>query len=139
MHSSTPLRVLRAQTSKQVASRRFASHGAPHYNEPSGYLFAEKVKTSVAVALSSTNDLSQAASSRTEAGKGGLGEHLVYRNVWHHGARHTSFLLQAGHKVGLSLTVMYISPMQEYSIQGWALKEAKARMEARGEKVQYEQ
>ena len=50
MHSSTPLRVLRAQTSKQVASpRRFASHGAPHYNEPSGYLFAEKVKTSVAM------------------------------------------------------------------------------------------
>jgi hypothetical protein len=32
----------------------------------------------------------------------------------------------------------YISPMQEHSIQGWALKEAKARMEARGEKVQYE-
>ena len=49
MHSSTPLRVLRAQTSKQLASRRFASHGAPHYNEPSGYLFAEKVKTSVAM------------------------------------------------------------------------------------------
>lgn len=45
MHSSTPLRVLRSRTSKQVASRRFASHGAPHYNEPSGYLFAEKVKT----------------------------------------------------------------------------------------------
>ena len=44
MHSSTPLRVLRAQTSKQVVSRRFASHGAPHYNEPSGYLFSEKVK-----------------------------------------------------------------------------------------------
>jgi hypothetical protein len=32
---------------------------------------------------------------------------------------------------------VYISPMQEHSIQGWALKEAKARMEARGEKVQY--
>jgi hypothetical protein len=32
----------------------------------------------------------------------------------------------------------YISPMRERSIQGWALKEAKARMEARGEKVQYE-
>lgn len=49
MHSSTPLRVLRARTSKQVASRRFASHGAPHYNEPSGYLFGEKVKANVAM------------------------------------------------------------------------------------------
>ena len=49
MHSPTPLRVLRARTSKQVASRRLASHGAPHYNEPSGYLFGEKVKTSVAM------------------------------------------------------------------------------------------
>ena len=47
MHSTTPLRVLRVRTSKQVASRRFASHGAPHYNEPSGYLFSEKVMTSV--------------------------------------------------------------------------------------------
>ena len=51
MHSSTPLRVLRARTSKQVAPRRFASHGAPHYNEPSGYLFGEKVMTNVAVAM----------------------------------------------------------------------------------------
>lgn len=49
MHSSTPLRVLRARTSKQVASRRFASHGAPHYNEPSGYLFGEKVKANIAM------------------------------------------------------------------------------------------
>lgn len=40
--------------------------------------------------------------------------------------------------MGLSLSVIYVSLMQEHSIQGWALKEAKARMEARGEKVQYE-
>ena len=38
---------------------RFASHGAPHYNEPSGYLFGEKVKTDVSVLSSSSNDVSQ--------------------------------------------------------------------------------
>jgi hypothetical protein len=44
MLSTTPLRVLRVGTSQQVATRRFASHGAPHYNEPTGYIFGEKVR-----------------------------------------------------------------------------------------------
>ena len=47
MHSTTPLRVLRTRASNQIVPRRFASHGAPHYNEPTGYLFAEKVKATV--------------------------------------------------------------------------------------------
>lgn len=51
MHSTTPLRVLRVRTSKQVAARRFASHGAPHYNEPSGNLFGEKVRIGVPTLL----------------------------------------------------------------------------------------
>jgi len=46
MLSTTPLRVLRIGTCQQVAaSKRFASHGAPHFNEPTGYVFGEKVRT----------------------------------------------------------------------------------------------
>ena len=46
MLSTTPLRTLRTRAcvGNGVASIRFASHGAPHYNEPSGYLFSEKVR-----------------------------------------------------------------------------------------------
>lgn len=137
MHSSTPLRVLRARTCKQVASRRFASHGAPHYNEPSGYLFGEKVRSSIITPFVPWWFVS-APSSRTEADKGGLGEHLVYRDVWQHWACFTSFILQAGHQVGFLCWSCKFHQRRSNSIQGWALKEAKARMEARGEKVQYE-
>jgi len=28
----------------RIPGRRFASHGAPQFNEPSGYLFGEKVR-----------------------------------------------------------------------------------------------
>ncbi|KAF8271391.1 hypothetical protein EI94DRAFT_1720509 [Lactarius quietus] len=45
MLSTTPLRTLRTRacTGVGVTSKRFASHGAPQYNEPTGYLFGEKV------------------------------------------------------------------------------------------------
>lgn len=46
MLSTTPLRTLRTRTGAGigVTTKRFASHGAPHYNEPTGYLFGEKVR-----------------------------------------------------------------------------------------------
>jgi len=42
MLSSSPLRILRIVTPR-LKGRRFASHEAPQYNEPSGWLFGEKV------------------------------------------------------------------------------------------------
>ncbi|GLB36216.1 putative ESSS subunit of NADH:ubiquinone oxidoreductase (complex I) [Lyophyllum shimeji] len=41
MLSSTTLRTLRI-AAPRFRGRRFASHEAPQYNEPSGYLFGEK-------------------------------------------------------------------------------------------------
>ncbi|EIM92979.1 uncharacterized protein STEHIDRAFT_46648 [Stereum hirsutum FP-91666 SS1] len=40
----TGLRALRGRPSRQICNKRFASHGhgAPRFNEPSGYLFGEK-------------------------------------------------------------------------------------------------
>lgn len=41
---STALRVARPSL-RRIAGRRYASNEAPQYNEPSGYLFGEKVGT----------------------------------------------------------------------------------------------
>ncbi|KAG6845784.1 hypothetical protein H0H87_003838 [Tephrocybe sp. NHM501043] len=41
MLPSTSLRALRV-AAPRLSGRRFASHGAPQYNEPTGYLFGEK-------------------------------------------------------------------------------------------------
>lgn len=46
MLTSTSLRALRV-AAPRLRSVRFASHEAPHFNEPSGYLFGEKVLTSI--------------------------------------------------------------------------------------------
>jgi len=50
-----------------------------------------------------------------------------WENIWYIGMFGT---------IGVATVLLYYKP--DTSIQGWALKEAKARMEARGEKVQYE-
>jgi hypothetical protein len=67
-----------------------------------------------------------------------------WENIWYFGMFGS---------MGLATVLLYYKPdtrwvllcrscnfhrFREHSIQGWALKEAKARMEARGEKVQYE-
>jgi len=106
MLSTTPLRALRthACAGKGVASIRFASHGAPHYNEPSGYVFGEKPPA---------------------PGQKRLKED--WENIWYFGMFGS---------IGLAALLLYYKP--DTSIQGWALKEAKARMGARGEKVHYE-
>ncbi|KAF5390172.1 hypothetical protein D9757_002865 [Collybiopsis confluens] len=41
LHSSQAVR-LSARAGAQLRGRRFASHGAPQFNEPSGWLFGEK-------------------------------------------------------------------------------------------------
>jgi len=104
MLSATPLRILRTGTSQQFAAKRFASHGAPQYNEPTGYLFGEKPPP---------------------PGQKRIKED--WENIWYVGMFGS---------IGLAAVLLYYKP--DTSIQGWALKEAKSRMEARGEKVQYE-
>ena len=76
------LRVLRVAAPRLSARRYASSHGEPHYNEPSGWLFGEKVRICANRYPKAILIPSPAASTRSEASKGGMGEHLVYRNVW---------------------------------------------------------
>jgi hypothetical protein len=49
MPPATPLQILRTNVSRTAISRRFASQGTPQYNEPTGYLFSEKVRAVVVI------------------------------------------------------------------------------------------
>ncbi|KAI6136696.1 ESSS subunit of NADH:ubiquinone oxidoreductase-domain-containing protein, partial [Pisolithus sp. B1] len=106
---------------RAIVGHRFASHGAPHYNEPGGWLFGEKP---------------------LPPGQKRVKED--WENIWYVGmfgtmlaaavllyykpdTRHAS--LRLSHRLRLICFA---------SIQTWALKEAKQRMEARGEKYKYE-
>ncbi|TFK41092.1 Ndufb11, NADH dehydrogenase 1 beta subcomplex subunit [Crucibulum laeve] len=100
---STTLRAARA-AAPRLQSRRFASHEAPQYNEPTGFLFGEK-------------PLAPGQKRVKES----------WENPWYLGMFGT---------MGLACVLMYYKP--DSSIQSWALKEAKERMEARGEKYKYE-
>ncbi|KAI0307805.1 ESSS subunit of NADH:ubiquinone oxidoreductase [Multifurca ochricompacta] len=104
MLSTTYLRALSVRARSQAVAKRFASHDAPHYNEPTGYLFGEKPPT---------------------PGQKRIKED--WENIWYLGMFGS---------LGLAALLLYYKP--DTSIQGWALKEAKARMETRGEKVQFE-
>ncbi|KAI6133120.1 Ndufb11, NADH dehydrogenase 1 beta subcomplex subunit [Pisolithus croceorrhizus] len=89
---------------RAIVGHRFASHGAPHYNEPGGWLFGEKP---------------------LPPGQKRVKED--WENIWYVGMFGT--MLAAA-------VLLYYKP--DTSIQTWALKEAKQRMEARGEKYKYE-
>ncbi|RSH82761.1 uncharacterized protein EHS24_007755 [Apiotrichum porosum] len=93
--------LLRALPRVAPRQARAASHG-PSYNQPSGYLFGEKIP------------------------KGQKRQ----RESWE-----TIFYVGMGGSVAL-VTVMF-AYRPDTSIQTWALQEAKARMEARGETVEY--
>ncbi|KDQ63675.1 hypothetical protein JAAARDRAFT_53867 [Jaapia argillacea MUCL 33604] len=99
----TSLRALKATVPRRIAGRRFASHGAPQYNEPSGWLFSEKPPP-----------------------VGQKRQKEDWENLWYIG-------MFGG--MGLATVLLYYKP--DTSIQTWALKEARERMEARGEKVEY--
>jgi len=100
---SPSLRVLSAAP-RRVLSRRYASHGAPHYNEPTGWLFGEKP---------------------LPPGQKRVKED--WENIWYIGMFGS---------IAFAAVLLYYKP--DTSIQTWALKEAKERMEARGEKYKYE-
>jgi hypothetical protein len=103
LSSATVLRGLRASFSS-LPCRRYASHGAPQYNEPSGWLFSEKPPL---------------------PGQKRVKEN--WENAWYIGMFGT---------MAFAAVMLYYKP--DTSIQSWALKEAKERMDARGERYQYE-
>lgn len=76
------LRVLRVAAPRLSARRYASSHGEPQYNEPSGWLFGEKVRIYANRYTKTILIPSPAASTRSETSKGGVGEHLVHRDVW---------------------------------------------------------
>jgi len=84
-------------------TRRNASGGAPHYNEPSGHLFGEKPLPS-----------------------GQRRKWEDWELMWYIGMFGSMALAGVG---------LYYKP--DTSINSWAMKEAKQRMEARGESTEY--
>jgi hypothetical protein len=87
LSSATLLRGLRTGSSC-LQCKRYASHEAPQYNEPSGWLFGEKVGVHSIQCITDLKLISPpslATPARSEKGERGLGESLVHRNVWHHG------------------------------------------------------
>ncbi|PAV22177.1 NADH dehydrogenase 1 beta subcomplex subunit [Pyrrhoderma noxium] len=100
---STISRRVPRSTVQVVKQQRRNAGGAPHYNEPSGWLFGEKPPA-----------------------PGQTRRRETWETMWYWG-------MFGG--MGLAGVLMYYKP--DTSIQNWALEEAKARMEARGEKAEY--
>jgi len=98
------IRALQIRAPLRITGRRYASHKAPQYNEPSGWLFGEKPPPP--------------------------GQKRV-REDWE-----MPWYLGMFGGMGVFGVLYYYKP--DTSIQTWALAEAKARMEARGEKYKYE-
>jgi len=94
---------LRATTSRSLIQQRYASGGAPHFNEPSGQLFGEKPLTA-----------------------GQKRKREDWELMWYFGMFGSMILAGVG---------LYYKP--DTSINTWAMKEAKARMEARGDPTDY--
>ncbi|KAE9411042.1 hypothetical protein BT96DRAFT_846869 [Gymnopus androsaceus JB14] len=102
LQSSQALRLSRAGV--RLRGRRLASHEAPQFNEPSGWLFGEKPLPS--------------GEKRVKEG---------WENIWYIGMFGT---------MAFATVMLYYKP--DTGVESWALREAKARMEARGEKYKYE-
>ncbi|KAG1881733.1 ESSS subunit of NADH:ubiquinone oxidoreductase-domain-containing protein [Suillus tomentosus] len=104
MPPTSSLRALQVKVPRRIAGRRFASHGPPQFNEPSGLLFGEKPPA---------------------PGQKRVKEE--WENIWYVGMFGS---------MAMAAVLLYYKP--DTSIQTWALREAKERMEARGEKYKYE-
>ncbi|KIJ45111.1 hypothetical protein M422DRAFT_167464 [Sphaerobolus stellatus SS14] len=103
MLSTIPSRALRLRAASNALRCRYASSGAPHYNEPTGYIFGEKPPPA-----------------------GQKRKREDWELIWYWGM---------GGSLVVAVVGLYFKP--DTSIQTWALKEAKARMEARGEATEY--
>ncbi|KAG2118451.1 ESSS subunit of NADH:ubiquinone oxidoreductase [Suillus clintonianus] len=104
MLPTSSLRALQVRVPRRITGRRFASHGPPQFNEPSGWLFGEKPPA---------------------PGQSRVKEE--WENIWYVGMFGS---------MAMAAVLLYYKP--DTSIQTWALREAKERMEARGEKYKYE-
>ncbi|KAG2120983.1 ESSS subunit of NADH:ubiquinone oxidoreductase-domain-containing protein [Suillus discolor] len=104
MPPTSSLRALQVKVPRRITGRRFASHGPPQFNEPSGLLFGEKPPA---------------------PGQKRVKEE--WENIWYVGMFGS---------MAMAAVLLYYKP--DTSIQTWALREAKERMEARGEKYKYE-
>lgn len=84
----------------QSSTRRYASgsHG-PQYNEPSGWLFGEKVTAFRLSFRSQLTDTFTAPTPGTEAQARGLGAYMVHWNVRVNGCRRYRVILQARYQV----------------------------------------
>ncbi|KAJ3868706.1 ESSS subunit of NADH:ubiquinone oxidoreductase-domain-containing protein [Lentinula novae-zelandiae] len=102
LQSSQTVRL--ARLGAQLGGRRLASHGAPQFNEPSGYLFGEK-------------PLAPGQKRVKES----------WENIWYIGMFGS---------MAFAAVMLYYKP--DNGVESWALREAKERMEARGEKYKYE-
>ncbi|KAJ4489326.1 ESSS subunit of NADH:ubiquinone oxidoreductase-domain-containing protein [Lentinula edodes] len=102
LQSSQTVRL--ARLGAQLGGRRSVSHGAPQFNEPSGYLFGEKPPA---------------------PGQKRVKE--SWENIWYIGMFGS---------MAFAAVMLYYKP--DNGVESWALREAKERMEARGEKYKYE-
>ncbi|KAH0838357.1 ESSS subunit of NADH:ubiquinone oxidoreductase-domain-containing protein [Lanmaoa asiatica] len=107
---------------RRALGHRYASHGAPHYNEPTGWLFGEKVMSFHSHAVPQLNPHTFQP---LPPGQKRVKED--WENIWYFGMFGS---------MALAAILLYYKP--DTSIQTWALKEAKERMEARGEKYKYD-
>ena len=72
------LRALQSRIARRAQGRRFASHGAPQYNEPSGWLFGEKVSSISA----DVGDIGDRCSSSQPPPPGQKRQKEDWENVW---------------------------------------------------------
>lgn len=98
MLSSSALRTLRVATPR-FHGKRWASHEAPQYNEPTGWLFGEKVNASNDEHVSFHLPYPKASATRPKASEGRLGKYMVHRDVRVNGVRGCDVVLQTRHKV----------------------------------------
>ena len=141
LSSASVARGLRASSSR-LPTKRYASHGAPQYNEPSGWLFGEKVRDFSSHIVRGSYDL-PAKHQPPPPGQKRVKED--WENVWYIGMFGTmafaSVMLYYKPDTRCVLLANLPGAALKYtvsSIQTIALREAKERMEARGEKYRYE-
>jgi hypothetical protein len=139
MPSTSALRALHLRVPR-TQGRRFASHGSPHYNEPSGWIFGEKVffvthrhpYIRLIWCPWSLHFLDRNAKRKSGSPYGTLGCSVPWDSP---PCCCITSLTQGPYSKSHESLQFLINIL--YSIQTWALKEAKERMEARGEKYQY--
>lgn len=128
----------RALPSTGTSGKRFASHGAPFYNEPTGYLFGEKVSDAACGSPSRlTRTTLRSRRRRARSGNARAGRRYTTGACSARWASRPCCSTSSpipGPSIALDTLALLTRPR---SIQTWALQEAKARMEARGELPKY--